>query len=237
MAGLSPKLSVTMTLNAYERNPALEPVPQAQAQTTPAAAAIRRPHVRKSPNIRLIAVSLLAVLCLVLGVLGCGSVSSTTLAPSAPTTVKPVPATTTTTEVVVLDLLSTFDAKDPFIQQAVSTSTTKAGTTTTKVGGTTTTKSGTTSTTGSGTTSTTGSGSSTTTTASSRHSMKALSISTTNGVSTATIEVDDVVYQNNGWVTSSAPVGGSQDHAHRCVAQSVTVLHAAKTVCSTWTGE
>ncbi len=38
VAGLSPKLSVTMTLNAYERNPALEPVPQAQAQTTPAAA-------------------------------------------------------------------------------------------------------------------------------------------------------------------------------------------------------
>lgn len=37
-AGLSPKLTVAMTLNAYERNPALEPPPQAPAQATPAAA-------------------------------------------------------------------------------------------------------------------------------------------------------------------------------------------------------
>ncbi|NLT34574.1 MAG: type 4a pilus biogenesis protein PilO [Gaiellales bacterium] len=37
-AGLSPKLSVSMTLNAYERNPSLESPPQAQAQATPAAA-------------------------------------------------------------------------------------------------------------------------------------------------------------------------------------------------------
>lgn len=36
-AGLSPKLTVAMTLNAYERNPALEPAPEAPAQATPAA--------------------------------------------------------------------------------------------------------------------------------------------------------------------------------------------------------
>lgn len=182
----------------------------------------------KSPNTRLIAVSLLGILCLVLGVLGCGSVSTTTLTPGASTTAKPVPATTTTTEVVVLDLLSTFEAKDPFIQQAVSTTTTTKATTTTKPG-TTTTKPGTTSTTGSGTTSTTGSGS-TTTTVSSRHSMKALSISTTNGVSTATIEVDDVVYQNKP-VGEILNTGWGQVKITRIdvSAQAVTVLHGSET--------
>lgn len=183
--------------------------------------------MRKSPNTRLIAVSLLGAICLILGALGCGSVSSTTLMPSASTTVKPVPATTTTTEIVVLDLLSTFEAKDPFIQQAVST--TKAGTSTTKAGTTSTTKAGTT-TTGSGTTSTTGSGSSTSTTANGRHSMKALSISTTNGTSTATIEVDDVVYQNKR-VGDVLSTGWGQVKITRIdvSAQSVTVLHGSET--------
>ena len=185
--------------------------------------------MRKSPNTRLIAVSLLGVICLTLGALGCGSVSSTTLMPSASTTAKPVPVTTTTTEIVVLDLLSTFEAKDPFIQQAVSTSTTKAGTSTTKAGSTSTTKAGTT-TTGSGTTSTTGSGSTTSTTANARHSMKALSISTTNGTSTANIEVDDVVYQNKR-VGDILSTGWGEVKITRIdvSAQSVTVLHGSET--------
>ncbi|NLT34575.1 MAG: hypothetical protein GXX83_01580 [Gaiellales bacterium] len=182
--------------------------------------------MRKSLDIRLIAVSLLGALCVALGAVGCGSISSTTLVPTASTTAKPVPATTTTTEVVVLDLLSTFEAKDPFIQQAVST--TKVSTTTTK-SGTATTKSGSASS-SSSTTSTTGSGSSTSTTTSSLHSMKALSISTTNGVSAATIDVDDVVYQNKR-VGDVFNTDWGQVKVTRIdvSAQAVTVLHGSET--------
>jgi hypothetical protein len=73
-----------------------------------------------------------------------------------------IPATDIPTTVLVVDSgpvanedLSTFKSKDPFIPQAVATTTTAAPTTTTKVVTTTTTKAGTTTTTRAGTTTTT----------------------------------------------------------------------------------
>lgn len=136
-----------------------------------------------------VAVVLLATL--VLGAVGCGE-SAAPIASVTGQTSGPIPATTTTTEVVVLDFLSTFQAKDPFIQQMVSTTKTTGSGTTAQSGTTTSTKNGDTG--GSGTTRT--SSTHPTQTTSGTHYLKLLSVSTANGVAVCTFEVDRVVYQD-----------------------------------------
>lgn len=181
--------------------------------------------MRKNRQIRLFAAMLLAVASVMLLALGCGSKATPPSATS--TTATPLPATTTTTtEAVVLDLLSTFEAKDPFIQQAV-TSSSGSGTTPTSGGGGS--SSSTTSTTGTPGSSSTSS-SSTSSTSSIRHSMKALSINTVNGVTTCTIEVDGVIFQDKK-VDDILSTNWGQVKILRIdvAAQTVTVLHGSET--------
>lgn len=126
-------------------------------------------------------------------VVGCGGSPGGTATTTA-ATAGPVPATTTTTKVVVLDFLSTFQAKDPFIQQMISTTSGTGPTTTGGQGGSTTTTRG--STTSTRSTSTTTTTPYPTQTTSGSHYLKLLSVSSVNGVAVCTFEVDRVVYQD-----------------------------------------
>ncbi len=172
----------------------------------------------------LLVVALLVAAACALLIVGCGGTPSSS-APTTAATGTPMPATTTTTKVVVLDFLSTFQAKDPFIQQVVST-TKGTGPSTTGQGGSTTTTRGSTTTTRPSSTTTPYP----TQTTSGSHYLKLLSVSTANGVAVCTFEVDRVVYQDKkvGDVVSTS-WGQIKVLAISTVNQTVTFQHGSET--------
>ena len=174
--------------------------------------------------------SLLIIALLTLGVVmaigGCGG-SGTATTVSTRTTALPASATTTTTmqlASIPLDELSTFESKDPFIQQALAPTSTTTGTG--PSGSTTTTKPGTTSTTKKpGTTSTTVP----TTVTSPTHKLKVLSIDVINGIPVVTFQVDGTVYADKKVGDSvSTSWGGIKVLAIDPQAQTVTLLHGSE---------
>lgn len=210
----------------------------------------------KSTLCRSVVVGLFLVGALVLMLSGCfgggGEPAATTM---SLVPVEGTSPTTTSTEfmdgtTVEDDALSTFTAKDPFIQQAVATTTsttvartttTKSGTTTTKAS-TTTTKSGTTTTKATTTTtkatttttkppSTTTTQSTTTTTSGYLHTMTVVSISTVGGSPAVTFRVDGQTYSNKvvGDVVSTT-WGEVQVLAIDVVGQVATFMHGSEPV-------
>lgn len=175
-------------------------------------------------RVRWCLVALFVLAAAILAVVGCGESPSST-APTTGSTSSPVPATTTTTKVVVLDFLSTFQAKDPFIQQMVSTTKTTGSATTGQSGTTTTTRGSTT--TRTGTTGTTSPYPTQTTSGS--HYLKLLSVNTVNGLAVCTFEVDRVVYQDKkvGDVVSTL-WGQIKVLAINTQTQSVTFQHGSE---------
>lgn len=176
--------------------------------------------------------TLILAACL-LSVVGCGETPRSS-APAVAVTATPVPATTTTTKVVVLDFLSTFQAKDPFIPQVISTTNTStpgsqgSGTTTASRPST---SQSTTTPSGSQTTrsTTTPTSHPTQTTSGSRY-LKLLSISSVNGVAVCTFEVNRVVYQDKkvGEVVSTS-WGQIKVLAINTQNQTVTLQHGSET--------
>jgi hypothetical protein len=136
----------------------------------------------------------LGLVVLVLGCMGDDTATQTTASQQAS-----LPSTTTETVVAIdAEALSTFENKDPFIQQATTTSapvsTTQSpnsSSTTYNPWTTTTTPHGTTTTTPHGTTTTRPS---TTTTLLHRHTFKVLSVSDVGGSAAATFKVDNSIY-------------------------------------------
>jgi hypothetical protein len=186
----------------------------------------------KSSHIKALVVLVLVVVAVVLAIGGCGGGKTAVTSASATTRGTVLPSTATTTTVIAalpLDELSTFESKDPFIQQAVPT--TASSSTTTTPGQTTTTRSSTTttrntSTTRSGTTSTTVP----TTVTSPSHSLKVLSIDVINGTPVVTIQVDGTVYADKKVGASfSTGWGGIKILAIDPQAQTVTLLHGSET--------
>jgi hypothetical protein len=177
----------------------------------------------KSFYLKSLIIIVLVAVGVAMAIAGCGG-SGTTTTVSTRTTVLPVTATTTTTTALVsipLDELSTFESKDPFIQQALAPTTTTTGT-----GSTTTTKPGTTSTTKKpGTTSTTVP----TTVTSPTHKLKVLSIDVMNGTPVVTFQVDGTVYADKKVGDSvSTAWGGIKVLAIDPQAQTVTLLHGSE---------
>jgi hypothetical protein len=182
----------------------------------------------KSPHIKYAIVLALVALAVAVAIAGCGGGGATAATSTTRVTTLPSTATTTTTILaeLPLDELSTFEAKDPFIQQAIAPSTTTSGTgsTTTTHGNTTTTHA--TTTTHGGTTSTTVP----TTVTSPTHTLKVLSIDVINGVPVVTIQVDGTVYADKKVGDSfSTSWGGIQILAINPQAQTVTLLHGSET--------
>jgi hypothetical protein len=163
----------------------------------------------KSRSYRAAIVALLLVGGFSLLAVGCfGGGGTTATTESLGQVGQPTSVATSTTVDTSLTLaenngLSTFRSKDPFIQQAVSTTVTTSGgsTGTTGKGPTTTFRPGGSSTTtttlhGGGSTTTAGPTSSTTTTAPHLHTLKILSIGTVGGAPAVTFQVDGSSYQN-----------------------------------------
>jgi hypothetical protein len=185
----------------------------------------------KSFHIKAIVVVALVVTGLVLAIGGCGGGGAAATSTTASSAVLPSTATTTTTVLAALPLdeLSTFESKDPFIQQAVPT--TAASSTTTGTGPTTTSHS--TTTTQHTTTTHSGSTSSTipTSVTSPSHSLKVLSIDVINGTPVVTIQVDGTVYADKKVGASfSTGWGGIKILAIDPQAQTVTLLHGSETL-------
>lgn len=178
----------------------------------------------KSVYLKSLIVIVLVAFGVAVAIGGCGGSGSTTTV-STRTAVLPATATTTTTmqlASIPLDELSTFESKDPFIQQALAPTTTTTGT-----GSTTTTKPGTTTTktTKPGTTSTTVP----TTVTSPTHKLKILSIDVINGTPVVTFQVDGTVYADKKVGDSvSTSWGGIKVLAIDPQAQTVTLLHGSE---------
>lgn len=177
----------------------------------------------KSAYLKSLVIIVLVIFGVAMAVAGCGD-SGSTATVSTSTTVLAATATTTTTiqlASIPLDELSTFESKDPFVQQALAPSTTTSGT-----GTTTTTKPGTTSTTKKpGTTSTTVPTTVTTPT----HVLKILSIDVINGTPVVTFQVDGTVYADKKvGDTVSTSWGQIKVLAIDPQAQTVTLLHGSE---------
>jgi hypothetical protein len=159
--------------------------------------------------------TVLLVAAMALSLLGCfgGGDEPTVTTMSVAVNEDTIPASTTTSVVVegttpvTNEDLSTFKSKDPFIPQAIATTTTARATTTTKLvttttkGATTTTKAVTTTTRATTTTTTTRpttttTSSTTTTTSPYVHTLTVVSIANVGGSPAVTLRVDDTTYTN-----------------------------------------
>jgi hypothetical protein len=182
----------------------------------------------KSFYLKRLVIVVLVTVVVAMAIGGCGGSGAATTTATTRATAPPATATTTTTMEIAsipLDELSTFESKDPFIQQAQAT-TTVTGSTTTGTGATTTTaKPGTTTTTRSGTTSTTVP----TTVTSPTHKLKILSIDVITGTPVVTFQVDGTVYADKKVGDSvSTAWGGIKVLAIDPQAQTVTLLHGSE---------
>jgi hypothetical protein len=183
----------------------------------------------KSSYVKALVVLALVAAGLALAIGGCGGGGAAATSTTTRRAALPSTATTTTTILAALPLdeLSTFDSKDPFIQQAVPT--TAKPSTTTGTGSTTTSHSTTTlhtTTTHSGSTSSTVP----TSVTSPSHSLKVLSIDVITGTPVVTVQVDGTVYADKKVGDSfSTAWGGIKILAIDPQGQTVTLLHGSET--------